>query len=134
MTKKDKNHQVGQGQVDNAGFIPYIQINEYFNSGAMYERYLSFLPSPKTGSAYLFSKPKVLSKMFNFMDPCFMKITSKLELTLNETCFRNFAMQLELTDRPIIKEFEIFKYYYSRFISYTKVTWYNMRIYLEFWL
>ena len=71
VTKKDKNHQVGQGQVDNAGFIPYIQINEYFNSGAMYERYLSFLPSPKTGSAYLFSKPKVFSKMFNFMDPNF---------------------------------------------------------------
>ena len=66
-----------------------------FQPQTMNERYLSFLPSPKTGSAYLFSKPKVLSKMFNFMDPCFMKITSKLELTLNETCFRNFAMQLD---------------------------------------
>ena len=40
----------------------------------------------------------------------FMNITSKLELTLYKTCFRNFALQLELTDRPIIKEFEIFKY------------------------
>lgn len=92
-SEKDKNHKVGQEEVDNAGFIPYIQINQYFNPGALYERYLSYLPTPDSGSAYLFNQPKVLSKTFNFMDPdCKVFYEAKKKVGINTV--RNMLPEL----------------------------------------